>query len=233
MDSDENTLAALPAELQAEARNLMGDHMPRGAIPPGMPRPVGGLPRIVPGGPERAERADQAAREASRQRRPVIQMLDKPGVATLLRLMFVSLHHKAKSNLHSILSDVCKNTQNRAEVISILLSILQDGTADVSAVERSFAQLSLKAKQLPGPKTPQPLKRTPTGLAAAPSTELSPLNIVQHCLTTLNALSLDNAKVPSFFLTEHETAGGQKVKATKKSKGKESKAAKYPLNALL
>ncbi|KAI6881453.1 putative E3 ubiquitin-protein ligase [Hortaea werneckii] len=233
MDSDENTLAALPAELQAEARNLIGDHMPRGAIPAGMPRPVGGLPRIVPGGPERAERADQAAREASRQRRPVIQMLDKPGVATLLRLMFVSLHHKAKSNLHSILSDVCKNTQNRAEVISILLSILQDGTADVSAVERSFAQLSLKAKQLPGPKTPQPLKRTPTGLAAAPSTELSPLNIVQHCLTTLNALSLDNAKVPSFFLTEHETAGGQKVKATKKSKGKESKAAKYPLNALL
>ncbi|KAI6927124.1 putative E3 ubiquitin-protein ligase [Hortaea werneckii] len=233
MDSDENTLAALPAELQAEARNLIGDHMPRGAIPAGMPRPVGGLPRIVPGGSERAERADQAAREASRQRRPVIQMLDKPGVATLLRLMFVSLHHKAKSNLHSILSDVCKNTQNRAEVISILLSILQDGTADVSAVERSFAQLSLKAKQLPGPKTPQPLKRTPTGLAAAPSTELSPLNIVQHCLTTLNALSLDNAKVPSFFLTEHETAGGQKVKATKKSKGKESKAAKYPLNALL
>ncbi|KAI7075070.1 putative E3 ubiquitin-protein ligase [Hortaea werneckii] len=233
MDSDENTLAALPAELQAEARNLIGDHMPRGAIPAGVPRPVGGLPRIVPGGSERAERADQAAREASRQRRPVIQMLDKPGVATLLRLMFVSLHHKAKSNLHSILSDVCKNTQNRAEVISILLSILQDGTADVSAVERSFAQLSLKAKQLPGPKTPQPLKRTPTGLAAAPSTELSPLNIVQHCLTTLNALSLDNAKVPSFFLTEHETAGGQKVKATKKSKGKESKAAKYPLNALL
>ncbi|KAI7249606.1 hypothetical protein KC335_g17636, partial [Hortaea werneckii] len=54
MDSDENTLAALPAELQAEARNLMGDHMPRGAIPTGMPRPVGGLPRIVPGGPERA-----------------------------------------------------------------------------------------------------------------------------------------------------------------------------------
>ncbi|KAI6892580.1 hypothetical protein KC334_g13312, partial [Hortaea werneckii] len=233
MDSDENTLAALPADLQAEARNLMGDHLPRGGIPAGMPRPVGGLPRIVPGGPERAERADQAAREASRQRRPVIQMLDKPGVATLLRLMFVSLHHKAKSNLHSILSDVCKNTQNRAEVISILLSILQDGTADVSAVERSFAQLSLKAKQLPGPKTPQPLKRTPTGLAAAPSTELSPLNIVQHCLTTLNALSLDNAKVPSFFLTEHETAGGQKVKAAKKGKGKESKAAKYPLNALL
>ncbi|KAK6395996.1 hypothetical protein LTR65_010105 [Meristemomyces frigidus] len=236
MDVDENTLAALPEALQAEARALLGDRAPRvgGAA---AARPAGHIPRdprAAPGHAANATRALQNAREALRQqRRPVIQMLDKPGVATLLRLMFVSLHHKAKTNLHSILSDVCKNTQNRAEVISILLSILQDGTADVSAVERSFAQLSLRAKQLSGPKTPQPLKRTPTGLAAAPSTELSPLNIVQHCLTTLNALSLDNGKVPSFFLTEHETANGQKMKTPKKGKGRESKAAKYPLNALL
>ena len=227
MDADEHVLAALPEELQAEARALMGDRLPR--LGGGIPRPGGAIPRIVPGS---VERAQQLAREASRQRRPVVQMLDKAGVATLLRLMFVSLHHKAKTNLHSILADVCKNTQNRAEVISILLSILQDGTADVSAVERSFAQLSLKAKQLPGPKTPQ-LKRTPTGLAATPSTELSPLNIVNHCLSTLNALSLENAKVPSFFLTEHETASNQKGKAAKKGKERENKASKYPLNALL
>ncbi|KAK5120192.1 hypothetical protein LTR85_006398 [Meristemomyces frigidus] len=233
MDADENTLALLPEDLQAEARALLGDRLPRAGGPAAAAR-AGVPPRGGPGQPANGNRALQHAREAMRQqRRPVVQMLDKPGVATLLRLMFVSLHHKAKTNLHNILSDVCKNTHNRAEVISILLSILQDGTADVSAVERSFAQLSLRAKQASGPKTPQPLKRTPTGLAAAPSTELSPLNIVQHCLTTLNALSLDNGKVPSFFLTEHETATSQKAKTPKKGKGRESKAAKYPLNALL
>lgn len=234
MDADEHTLAALPEDLQAEARALLGDRLPRIGGPGAAARPPA-LGRNVQGEAAIATRAAlQHARDAlTRQRRPAVQMLDKSGVATLLRLMFVSLHQKAKSNLHNILSDVCKNTQNRAEVISILLSILQDGTADVSAVERSFAQLSLKAKQLSGPKIPQPLKRTPTGLAAAPSTELSPLNIVQHCLTTLNALSLDNGKVPSFFLTEHETATSQKAKTPKKGKGRESKAAKYPLNALL
>lgn len=230
MEADEHTLASLPEDLQAEARALLVERRGIGGAAPQIGRRDNHIHRVAPGGGERAE---AAAREASRQRRPIIQMLDKPGVATLLRLMFVSLHHKAKTNLHSILSDVCKNTQNRAEVISILLSILQDGTADVGAVERSFAQLSLRAKQLVGAKTPQPLKRTPTGLAATPTTELSPLNIVQHCLNTLNALSLDNTKVPSFFLTEHETVSSQKTKAAKKGKGRESKAAKYPLNALL
>lgn len=230
MDADENTLAALPAEFQAEARNLIGERrLPRA-------EQLGRIGRAADGEAARMlgrQRLDQTARETSRQRRPVVQMLDKAGIATLLRLMFVSLHHKAKTNLHSVLSDVCKNTQNRAEVISILLSILQDGTADVSAVERSFAALSLRAKQSSGPKTPQTLKRTPTGTAITPGAELSPLNIVQQCLATLNALTIDNARVPSFFLTEHETVTSHKSKSGKKGKGREIRAAKFPLNALL
>ena len=230
--ADETTLAQLPEEFQAEARTLMeGRRLPRPDQIPRVGRLADGDPRIL--NRTLGDRSDQAARERSRQRRPIIQMLDKAGIATLLRLMFVSLHHKAKSNLHSILSDVCKNAQNRAEVISILLSILQDGTADVSAVERSFAALSLRAKQHSGPKTPQPLKRTATGSVITPGAELSPLNIVQQCLGTLNALTIDNPRVPSFFLTEHETITSQKAKSVKKGKGPEVKAAKFPLNALL
>jgi E3 ubiquitin-protein ligase HUWE1 len=230
--AEESDLAALPEDIQAEARTLLGtrrlpraDHIGR----------MGGRFGDGEGGLERAyiSRAEHLQREAERQRRPVVQMLDKSGIATLLRLMFVSLHHKAKTNLHNILSDVCKNTHNRAEVISILLSILQDGTADVNAVERSFAALSLRAKQASGPKTPQPLKRTATGTVVAPGAELSPLNIVQQCLATLNALSTDNSRVPSFFLTEHETIISQKAKTGKKGKGQELRAAKFPLNALL
>jgi E3 ubiquitin-protein ligase HUWE1 len=228
MEQDPDMLNLLPEELQREARELLGDR-PRHRAP----RDRHGGPRVInvpAGGAPGA--AEEEIEERSRPR-PVVQMLDKPGVATLLRLMFVSLHHRAKSSLHCILSDVCKNNQNRAEVISILLSILQDGTADVGAVERSFAQLSLRAKQLAGSKTPQPLKRTLTGQVVTPATELSPLNIVQQCLGTLGALSADNPKVQHFFLSEHETISSQKTKAAKKNKGKESKASRFPLNALL
>lgn len=225
MEQDADMINLLPEALQREARELMGDrprHRPRMRDPRVINVPANGAQQ------EGAEETEE------RQRiRPVVQMLDKPGVATLLRLMFVSLHHRAKTSLHCILSDVCKNTQNRAEVISILLSILQDGTADVGAVERSFAQLSLRAKQLAGSKTPQPLKRSLTDQMVTPATELSPLNIVQQCLGTLNALSADNPKVQTFFLSEHETITSQKTKSAKKNKGKESKANKYPLNALL
>jgi len=237
MESDDSILAILPEELQAEARLLTGNRR----IPN---RDLGRVARsfeveaarILNGQPMTGRAPGTTAHDpASRQRRPVAQMLDKSGVATLLRLMFVSLNHKVRSNLHSILSDVCKNTQNRAEVISILLSILQDGTADHNAVERSFAHLSLKAKQSSGPRTPQPLKRMVTGTPAlTPSADLSPLNIVQQCLGTLNALSNDNPRVPSFFLSEHETTLNQKNKTpSKKGKVRENKASKFPLNALL
>lgn len=238
MDTDEATLATLPDDLQAEARALFGDR--RDPRPPAAERLIRVAQGLEPGnarnlqGQAAAPREGGETREVSRQRRPIIQMLDKAGIATLLRLMFVSLNSKPKTNLHGILSDVCKNTQNRSEVISILLSILQDGTADVNAVERSFAQLSLRAKQPSGLKTPQTLKRTLTGQqSVTSSTELSPLNIVQQCLGTLNALANDNPRVPSFFLNEHETVVSQKTKTPKKGKGRESRAAKFPLNALL
>ncbi|KAI5370809.1 Putative HECT domain-containing protein [Septoria linicola] len=233
-DADDTVLAALPDELQAEARALFGDRRPRGEASGRLGRAIEGAAVRVLNGQGLPVQTDDAAREPSRPRRPVAQMLDKAGIATLLRLMFVSLNHKAKSNLHGILSDVCKNTQNRAEVISILLSILQDVTADVNAVERSFAQLSLRAKQTAGPKTPQTLKRSLTGQQTMmPSTDLSPLNIVQQCLGTLNALANDNPRVPSFFLNEHETITSQKVTPAKKGKGRENKAGRFPLNALL
>ncbi|KEQ69691.1 hypothetical protein M436DRAFT_55096 [Aureobasidium namibiae CBS 147.97] len=223
MDADAPTLANMPAEFQAEARNL-----------------IGRIERHRGGGRDRREsnrlQDEQEAPEpeGQRVRRPVIQMLDKSGVATLLRLMFVAMQDSARTTMQAILSDICKNTQNRAEVISVLLSILQDGSSDANALEKSFAHLTLRAKQMSGQKTPQPLKRSLTGSQfTAPSTDVSPLMIVQQCLSTLTHLANENPRVSSFFLSEHETSISQRAKSLKKGKGKESKAAKYPLNALL
>lgn len=223
MDADAPTLANMPAEFQAEARNLIGRiERHRG----------GGRDRRESDRPQEEQEAPEP--EEQRLRRPVIQMLDKSGVATLLRLMFVAMQDSARTTMQAILSDICKNTQNRAEVISVLLSILQDGSSDASALEKSFAHLTLRAKQMSGQKTPQPLKRSLTGSQfTAPSTDVSPLMIVQQCLSTLTHLANENPRVSSFFLSEHETSISQRAKSLKKGKGKESKAAKYPLNALL
>ncbi|CAN9169589.1 unnamed protein product [Alternaria alternata] len=173
-----------------------------------------------------------SAIDEKKKTRPCVQMLDKAGVATLLRLMFIPQQGSAKGSLSSILRYVCENRQNRAEVISILLSILQDGSADVNAVEKSFAQLSIRAKQpqQPADKTPKISRKNG---ALSINADVSPLMVVQQCLNTLTQLTEKNPAVWQFFLTEHETGVGFKNRANRKGKAKETKANRYPVNALL
>ncbi|KAI0607004.1 HUL4 Ubiquitin-protein ligase [Pyrenophora tritici-repentis] len=218
MDTDEDTLRQLPPELSAEARAMGGDRR---------------LHQFNDFGYRRSDRRDQPEDPTQKKKaRPCVQILDKAGVATLLRLMFIPQQGSAKTSLSSILRYVCENRQNRAEVISILLSILQDGSADVNAVERSFAQLSIRAKQpsQPADKTPKVSKKNG---AFSINPDVSPLMVVQQCLNTLTQLTEKNPAVWSFFLTEHETGVGFKNRANRKGKAKESKASKYPVNALL
>lgn len=230
MEGDEDFMASLPPDLAAQARQLrrgQSDH----AGHPGR-APVGVIRRPAPGEESRG------APQQPRARRAIVQMLDKQGVATLLRLMFIFQHSSFRSTLNSVLQNVALNKHNRAELISTLLHILQDGSADMTAIERSFSYLSVRAKQPreKDPKTPtQTLRRTLTGLGSLAQTnsEASPLMVVQQCLTALVYLAQTNLHVASFFLTEHEPSGGLKRSLSRKGKGKDSKAPRYALNSLL
>ena len=234
MEQDEEMLSLLPQELADQARAAQREnpaHARIGSVrrnPPG----IVGIDVSQPHGAQRP------------QRRSIVQMLDKSGIATLLRLMFTLQPDHLKTALWSVLENICMNRHNRTEVVSTILHILQDGSADMGAVERSFAQLSLRAKQPPKEKdqrTPLPLKRTHTGMSTSSgitsliqaNSEASPLLVVQQCLGTLNNLVGRNLHIPAFFLTEHDTSIGIKRTLSRKGKGKESKASKYAINSLL
>lgn len=235
MDQGEDIMDQLPPEMAAQARALTQHNhsVMTGRSPPG------GVTRVPPPGPPGQPAGNKV------QRRTVVQMLDKAGVATLLRLMFIAQQGSIRNYLFSVFADVCENRQNRLEVISTLLQILQDGSTDMSAVERSFGQLSLKARRPKDKdrdadqKTPQTLKRSMTTLATTSSTtqtnsETSPLLIVQQCLDLLVDLSTKNPHIPWLFLTEHEIVGSTlKRSLGRKGKGKDSKAHKYAINSLL
>jgi E3 ubiquitin-protein ligase HUWE1 len=235
MDQGEDLMEHLPPELAAEARAIAQRHNANALhrAPPTLPRTTRDNARqIEPSG----------TNDSKTQRRTVVQMLDKAGVATLLRLMFVTQQGTIRNHLFDVFANVCENRQNRLEVISTLLQILQDGSTDMDAVERSFGQLSLKAKQPrdKDPRTPGSLKRTFTNISSSThlqsNSEASPLLIVQQCLDLLVELSAKNLHIPSLFLTEHETvASTLKRSFSRKGKGKEasSKAQKYAINSLL
>lgn len=239
MEQDEEMLSLLPQELADQARAAQRDHPAHGRIGGGLVRrnpPIVGIDAGQPHGTQRP------------QRRSIVQMLDKSGIATLLRLMFTLQPDHLKTALWAVLENICMNRHNRTEVVSTILHILQDGSADMGAVERSFAQLSLRAKQPPkekDQKTPLPLKRTHTGMSTSSgitsliqaNSEASPLLVVQQCLGTLNNLVGRNLHIPAFFLTEHDTSMGTKRTLNRKGKGKEkekeNKASKYAINSLL
>lgn len=243
-------LASFPAELRDTVLLEQGDQL-MDQLPPEMAAQARALAERVRG--SFIPRARDAVRNVAEppagnenkvQRRSVVQMLDKAGVATLLRLMFVSQQGSIRSHLFRVLGDICENRQNRFEVIGSLLSILQFGSTDMEAVERSFSALSLKAKQPKDKekdketKTPQSLKRTFTSISVGnniqQSSEISPLLVVQQCLDLLVELSSRNPHVPSYFLTEHDPiANSLKQSHNRKGKSKDLKVQKYAINSLL
>lgn len=240
LEQGEEILDQLPPDMAAQARALAERHQPRHTIVRGsnfVPPTAARVPGVVP--PKEGAPAEKVAR------RTVIQMLDKSGVATLLRLMFIALQGHTRSYLFGVFSDICENKQNRLEVISTLLQILQDGSTDMDAIERSFGHLSLKAKR-PRDKegdlrTPQSIKRSLTTLSATAGnvptqsySEISPLLIVQQCLDLLVDLLAKNPHISHLFLTEHDIVGSSiKRLSSRKGKAKDTKAQKYAINSLL
>ncbi|EAW10523.1 E3 ubiquitin-protein ligase TOM1 [Aspergillus clavatus NRRL 1] len=220
-DQPEEILATLGPEFVSEAHALPGRRLAQ----------FGDITRA-----DNRPRNEPAEEQESKkpQRRQIVQMLDKAGIATLLRLMFMPLQGNARHQLNDILHNVCENRQNRVEVISLLLSILQDGSVDVTAIERSFSHLSFRAKPGLIQKTPQSAKRNMAyQTSASVSSEVTPTMVVQQCLGTLSFLSQYNPHIAWFFLTEHDPSSTSKLKSNRKGKGKEGKASKFALNALL
>ncbi|KAK8133665.1 hypothetical protein PG984_005677 [Apiospora sp. TS-2023a] len=234
MEQGADIMDSLPPDLAAEARRLVRHHGGGGQREIANPYETGR---------ENPRQSGEAAEVITKpQRKIVAQMLDKSGVATLLRLMFINVKGGSlEGSLRHVFKDICENKQTRLEVISTLLQILQDGTTDVDAVERSFAQLSIKARQPKADKegkTPQSLKRSLTGLNTNQLThtgsETSPVLIVQQCLDLLCYLAAEDVHVPAVFLTEQETVGlSLKRTLSRKGKGKESKVHKFAINSLL
>jgi E3 ubiquitin-protein ligase HUWE1 len=218
-EQSDDVLQHLAPHFAAEARAMFNLHS-YGRLPVG-----------------REAREDRDAQEPSSGKEPrkqVVQMVDKAGVATLMRLMFMPLQGSARQNLYRVLQNVCGHRQTRNEVITSLLCILKHGSADTSAVERSLADLSLRAKTSVNQKTPQPLKQTlslPSNIAGGD--EITPLMVVQQCLGALSSLTQYNVSVASFFVREFEGSSLMKSKSSRKGKTKETRASKFALNDLI
>jgi len=141
--------------------------------------------------------------------RDAIQLLDRAGVATLVRLLFFPQQIERRL-LQSILLNLCDHPKTRLEIVNFLLAILCDGTKDTSAVDRTFSQMSAKASKISTPK-PNNKKFSKTEVSLSGSALLHvpgenvPNLVAQRCLEALSQLVAGNEAVARYFLFEQES----------------------------
>ncbi|KAH9894888.1 hypothetical protein C8Q73DRAFT_645187 [Cubamyces lactineus] len=229
MDSDDVFIQSLPSHMVAEA-NIHREHA-HGRPP---------RARHVPGAPDvRVAQPQIAQPTKGLQPRDAIQLLDKSALAALIRLLFYP-HVLKKNLLYKVLVNLCENAKSRTDLFNLLLSILQDGSGDLAAIDKSFAQMSVRHSKPAAPQTPKAIgkQRVPTdyfGSLALPQNDVVPELIVQRCLEALTYIVSSNELSSLFFLTEHELPVGLRRSASKKGKGKEKQAPQthYPIVLLL
>ncbi|KAF9206640.1 hypothetical protein BGZ49_002096 [Haplosporangium sp. Z 27] len=165
--------------------------------------------------------------------RDAIQLVDKSSLATLVRLMFLP-QQLSKNILNKLLVNLCENSKTRSELLSLLLSILQDGGSDLAAVDKSFAQMSLRGKTVIKAHHHHKGKGStalPTPVPAA--MDNVPNLVARRCFEALYYIVSSNSQAVLFFLTEHENITLKRA-PSKKSKGKEKAvSSKYPIVLLL
>ena len=225
MDQDDGFIQTLPSHMIAEAGVYRDEvHARR---PPTSRNPTRGVPAGTP------------ARKYTAQHDAIL-LLDRTGITVLVRLLFFPQVLK-KALLFKVLVNLCENAKTRTELFNILLSILQDGTGDLAAVDKSFAQMSVRNRDSK-PLTPKAIGKQKatadyfTSLALpASQIETVPDLIAQRCLEALTYIVSNNQLSSVFFLTEHDLPVGMRRAAIKKGKGKEKQVSQshYPLVLLL
>lgn len=199
---------------------------------------------------------DAANMDASKKPGPrdAIQLLDKSGVATLVRLLFFPQMNAKQTALHKVLANLSENAKTRSELLNLLLMVLSEGSVDSHAVDRSFVSMSNRANRMHStPSRPTPKRAnsgpssafhghasTPGGQGASSSTaplsktgDEAPFLIASRSIDTLLHLTAVNTQAALYFLRDDS-------RPPKRSKGKEKEKEKdatergaAPLNVLL
>jgi E3 ubiquitin-protein ligase HUWE1 len=166
------------------------------------------------------------------------QLLDKPSLTTLVRLLYIP-QPVEKASLHKLLLNLSENAKTRGELFNLLLSILHEGSGELGPVDKSFSQLSLKSKMKSPGNVPPGRKSSfsHSSMVTLPSQgrERIPNLIAHRSLEALTYIVTYNERSVDYFLTENDNVYIRKCyKDNKKSKSKEKVIlSKFPAVTLI
>jgi E3 ubiquitin-protein ligase HUWE1 len=169
--------------------------------------------------------------------RESIQLLEKSGIAALVRLLFFPDINK-KDRLLKVLGNLCENGRSRSDVVNLLLSVLQDDSGDLSYVDKQTVIKPLKGatatpKATPKKKTTAENATSSAVMLAGLQSDSIPSFVAQRAFEALAYIAANNEQVLVYFLTEHELPASS-AKYSKKGKSKDRQSTStYPITVLL
>ncbi|ORX45978.1 hypothetical protein BCR36DRAFT_332465 [Piromyces finnis] len=169
-----------------------------------------------------------------KEKKELGQLLEKPALASIIRLLFIQKGSATVEAIQKILSNLSKNSKTRSEVISILLCILIDGSSDLADVDKNFAQMSIKNKGKASTK--KSISSSTPNQNIHSSNDYIPNLVAKRSLDTLIYLVANNEQIRQYFLTSNENFNVNLTRkpSLKKLKGKEKTTTyKYPIVILL
>lgn len=219
-----------------------------GGVLMGLPMPAALASGSGPAAADRtnAPQAEDSGLEHTNKKpapRETIQLLDKAGIASLMRLLFFPEGFR-KNYLHRILGNLCENSKTRSDVVNLLLGVLQEESGDLSMIDRQSAKPPVKPTLSLTPKTTprrKPAPETPSSYASSSVNMLSGLQaavvpsfVAQRSFEALHHIISNNEQVSIYFLSEHEVPVPNKKAPQKKSRSnKASTQTTYPIVVLL
>ena len=144
-------------------------------------------------------------------------LVDKQGIAALIRLLFSPLTISQREHIYHALQYMCYNKQSRIEIMSLMIAILNDCFTNKRPAQKVYTQVCNKAG---GNKDSKQQYKLPVG-ATQISVGIQIVEAVDYLLERNNHLKY-------FLLTEHEN--NFILKKDKKSVSKESR---FPINYML
>ena len=150
-------------------------------------------------------------------------LIDKFGVASLIRLLFVPQVINQREYVHQCLLQICNNKQTRSEVMSLLIAILYNGFFSHRSVEKIFSQVSSRANA--GMSKSSKESRVPP--------ETSPITLGYQVAETMLFLLENNTHMRYYLLREHENSFIVRKSTLKNRPNEPNKGERFQLNFLL
>lgn len=144
-------------------------------------------------------------------------LVDKQGIAALIRLLFSPLTISQREHIYHALQYMCYNKQSRIEIMSLMIAILNDCFTNNRPAQKVYTQVCNKAG---GNKDSKQQYKLPVG-ATQISVGIQIVEAVDYLLERNNHLKY-------FLLTEHENTF-----ILRKDKKSASKESKFPINYML